>query len=438
MKQHTFYLLLVILSFLLPLAIAWGEEPFSLKECYTLARAQSEKLQIGTAEIAIAEAQYRQALSAIYPQLMFGVEQRFRDNEDFGRVTRAGSSVDDAADSSGGARESLGKTQLEGVARLTQPLFTGFRDMYISRGMKKTEQALNQEHTRQRELLFLDVAELFFQYILFDSDLKVFEKTEELLRERIKALAEFVALGKSRESEVLAAQSELADLNSTKERTTGALASTQELLAFLTGRASAELSPKRESVAGVHLGLEESLARARQRADLKASELRVEAQQHFVTSAERQRWPRLELEGNAYPFEDPDRNRDWDVLLRFELPIFEGGRIEAKTEEQLAKLRIAELSRKERERIAEREVRVAFSELSAARAEIAALRKLLNTSKRNFTSQSKDYELGVVTNLEVLQSIRQVNEAQRRLIGAQVRSELNYHRLQVASGGMDL
>lgn len=428
--------LCLILAFISIAQISQAEEKLSLDDCYKLTLERSERLQIKSSEVAIAKAQYDQAFSVLFPNISLGADQVYRDNSDFGRVSRAGSTVEDGAGSSGGQGGSLGRSQLVSTIHLTQPIFHGFRNVLLADALKFNQQASELDETRERELLFLDVAELFYQALFFEADIDVFEKTDDVLQQRIKELKEFVNLGKARESEILAAQSELADLRATKERSKGSLSSTKELLAFLVGIPAATFSLNYTPWVGVDQSLSNAISKALERTDLKAHKMRVEATTLNTTAVERERWPAIDLESNGYAFEDPDRNRDWDVLLRLEMPIFDAGRITARADEARAQQKISELNRDALKRSIEREVRVAYSAIDSTKAQASALKELVSTSRRNYESQRKDYSLGVVTNLEVLQAIRTTQDSERRLKLAELELDLNHQRLDVAVGGL--
>ena len=85
--------------------------------------------------------------------------------------------------------------------------------------------------------------------------------------------------------------------------------------------------------------------------------------------------------------------------------------------------------------MSERDVRVAYEHVATARSQLESLTKLREASKRNYDSQRRDYELGIVSNLEVLQAIRQLQDAELRLARAESLVETKRLELDVAAGG---
>jgi outer membrane protein len=403
-------------------------EVLSLPQAYELALKQSEPLMRNAEEVKAAEARYKEAWSHLYPQVHFGVTQRLRDGSSDSNGGSSGVSFTETGTSS------RSKHPFQTSLTVEQPLFTGFRDFYIIEAAEFDINASRYDQTRHTELLYSDVADIFLQIVYFEKVLKLYDKTDQVLGERISDLKRFIDLGKSRASEIEAAEADRADLGAAKAQTQGLLDASREMLAFLVGRPAAELALSSDNVPYLPPGLDELIASSRNRSDIRAASERVSGAGKELIASERERWPVVSLTGNAYPYSDPDDNRNWDLLVKMDLPIFEGGGIDARVEQSRAKERSAELSAQELRRIAEREVRVSYSQVTAARSEAARLKKLLEATRKNYQSQRKDYELGVVTNLEVLDAIRSVQNAERRLLEAETTISRNFVRLQVAAG----
>lgn len=410
--------------------------PYSLEETYILSLQNSESLKIQDQQLRIAEANYRAAVSQLYPQVDFRAEYVERDNVDFGRVIRGRvPAVDDPAGPAGGNLGQLGRSQTSTRAVVTQPIFNGFREFLLADAAQKETEAVSWTNIRARELLYLDVSDLFFQIAFNQAELKVVQQAAKTLRERVDELKEFIELGKSRESEVYAAMADLADMQAVEERILGLTKATKELLAFLTALPANRLSLEVDLKKPVLLPQEEYLKLAKERSDIRSQLLRAEAQKDRVTATKRQRWPAINFLGNGYGPDDPDRNREWDLIVELSLPVFDWGRISAQTEAEEARLEIVNLETAQRLRLAERDIRFAYTNTVTAMEQIDNLKKLKDASSKNYELQKQDYKNGVVTNLEVLQSIRQLQEAERRLLLANQEYFTNYAALRVAAGG---
>ena len=410
-------------------SVADDTAALSLSDCYQLALTQSESLQRKGEDVKAAEARYREALSAIYPNLHAGATQRVRD----GNSSSGGSSSVDFTSTGSSAQ---GKHPFQTSLTLTQPIFTGFRDFYLIQASEFEIQASKFDQTRSAELLYQDTADIFHQVVYFEKVLKLFQKTDRVISQRINDLRRFVDLGKSRTSEIEAAEADKADLGAATAQTSGLLDATKEMLAFLIGRPVAEIRLNPASAPVEPKPLDDLLSQGRERADIHAEKQRVAGASKELIASTRERWPVISFVGNAYPYSDPDDNRIWDMLVKLDVPIFEGGGIDARIEQSRVKERNAQLSAQEIARVADREIRVAYSDVRASREEVDRLKTLLNATKKSYESQRRDYELGVVTNLDVLAAIRDVQNAERRLLEAETSVQRNLVRLQVAAGSL--
>ncbi len=413
--------------------------PYTLSECYELSANKSEDLKIRDQQLNVARALYKETLSGIYPQISYDINQTIRDNVNFGRVDKGRNvTIDDPSGPIGGSGGILGRTQIAGTVALTQPLFTGFREYLLSDAAEKDTDRIRLQNIRAKELLYKDIADLFYQIVYVESELKVIDLAKSTLESRIKELDEFIKLGKSRESEVVASRSDIADLDTTKEQLKGMLAASKELLAFFTGLSSDQLKLENKAEVKLFDSVEKYIEISKERSDIKASQILIKAEEMRLTATHRERWPQVGLAANAYTFDDPNRNREWDVFVQLSLPLFDGGAITARTEAGEARLRSATLQAKELVRLAERDIRIAFENVKSAKARIASLATLKSTTRKNYELQKKDYANGVVTNLEVLQALRQLQETERRMLQTESLYQTNLVALKVTAGGMTL
>ncbi len=130
---------------------------------------------------------------------------------------------------------SLSRNRFETYLTISQPIFSGFRDFYIADAARAEIRALELGAARRLELLYLDVADVYSQVVLYDQELGVLAATKNVLGRRIRELRDWLSLGKSREGELSAAQSEVADLDATLAQTLGLREASMEMLRFLTG-----------------------------------------------------------------------------------------------------------------------------------------------------------------------------------------------------------
>jgi outer membrane protein TolC len=184
--------------------------------------------------------------------------------------------------------------------------------------------------------------------------------------------------------------------------------------------------------------LEQYVLKGKERADIRASTNQLASLTKQVSVASRERLPAINLSGNYYPYQDPDSAQDWDISVSLQVPLFDAGRISSRVSQQEALRRQGELNLQQLYRTAERDIRSSYALLLASRAREKSLATLVADAEKSYESQRADYKLGIVTNIDVLQAIRQVEDAKRRLLAAGVESHINSIKLAVASGDLSL
>lgn len=410
--------------------------PLSLQDCTTRALRVSEDLAQRRLAIEQARARYRQAINSLTPDIGITVQQQLRGPSNFGVLRSAGSDL--TSDPTGARSRGLGSSQLEAAFTVQQPLFRGFREFILADVALAEQEGLTAIERRNRELLYQDVATTFHQSLLYQDDISILERSKANLVDRIKELHSFVSLGRTRESEVIAAQSDLAAVAVTKERVKGLRQASLEYLAFLIDLPSEqiELIPNEPQFQSPALSV--LLEKSRLRSDALSADAALRVAHLRTLAIRRELWPEATLEGSVYGLDDPDRSREWQVLLRLDIPIFTFGKIEARASESEL---IAEAAQSARERIrrqVELEVRQAVSRLVSATAQYRALETLVASRRKNHELQRQDYTLGVVTNLEVLNAIRDLYDSERQLREAKATVAVEESNLAVAVGGMSL
>ncbi len=422
--------LICTLEFTNPLSAA----PLSLNECYQKVLEKRETLKQRQAEIQGAEARYDQAIAELFPRVAINANQRYRDNPFFGSLTRG--SFNDPSTGLPRSRV-LGRSLFETSATLSQPLFRGFREFALSRASEAEQAALRQQLIRDKQLVYLDVADLYYQILLYQEQELALSRSQQIFRLRIKEIKEFIALGKSKESEQFAAEAELAQQALTKVQTRRILAATREMLSSLLGRSALDLELAPLATVQDTPHIEPLLVKINERSDIRARNESERMVAELITAEQRNWWPTLDLDLSSIQIDDPNRNRDWEALMRLSIPVFDGGRINARVAEQQARLLRAQAESLEQQRIAEQELRVSHQNLLHAKSALKEARALLEARQKSYNAQIIDYRAGRVTNLDVLNALNLLQQSELSLIESRFTEANEYARLRVASGEIE-
>jgi outer membrane protein len=417
-KMKKIYLYFGLIVFPLIPALLWAGEPLSLKDCFKAALKRSEVLAFQQELIVQAEENYHRAWGAILPSVN-GSYSYFHQNAP-------------GFTSSGNTESSSGQQTLKIMA--DQPLFRGFRDFAALRETKALITAQEQAGQWAGLQLYRDVAQAFYTSLAVQKDLDVLDNELELYQKRIKELQDRITIGRSRITEVLTIQSAQAILKAQREQILGQLDVAKEVLAFLTGldqNIQLEDTDKLPSDIG---SLDSYQSEIEARPDIMAARKNVEAFKSHISVAKGAYLPSVDLISNYYVARpDLHKNGDWDVGIAVTLPLFTGGNISSNVKTAESQKRQSEIQLNQAQRLALEEIRSLHHNLKADMAQMAALQEAYDISEKNYEANAKDYELNLVTNLDVLQALIVYQDTQRSLEKIRYLAKIDYNKLEAAT-----
>jgi outer membrane protein len=294
--------------------------------------------------------------------------------------------------------------------------------------------AQHDDRKNARVLLLRDVAQNFYNVLSIEQDLRNYDEEIGQNLDREAELKTRVRIGRSRDSEILNVQTTIGTLRAQIEQLRGQLRVERETFAFLSGLDSSTPLNDTEALPGELDPINDYLARIELRPDVQASRQRLTAARENVTSAKGAHLPSLDLNGNYY-FDRPGALKDvaWDVQIALTVPIFSGGSLQSKTREAVSQRTQSELTASQVRRQAEQEIRSLYQTVVFDKLQLDALEKATEAAKKSYEAQRRDYRLGLVTNLEVLQALTTFQENQRTLDRARHNAKLDFIKLQAST-----
>lgn len=385
----------------------------NLDAYFKAAAARSEVVANQVELIRQAEERYQQANAARGPRV-----------EGFAAYTR---------EDAGGSASSATRQPVMGVGA-TQSLFRGFREIAALRQTEALIGARHHDYLHARVQLFKDVADNFYTILSLQRELENLKEQIEQNQSREKEIRARVRIGRSRASEVLTVQSATSTLRAEVEQLQGELRVAREVFAFLSGLDPTTPLADTDTPPAALPPLEQYLARVALRPDVQAERQRLTAARESVEIAKGARLPSVDLKGNYY-LERPDNRSgvDWDVEVALTIPLYTGGGLQSQVREAASQQTQTELALSRVSRAAEQEIRSAYQSVLYRRARLEALEAATALARENYEAQTRDYRLGLVSNLDVLQALTALQQNQRALDRARYAMKLDYARLQAAA-----
>jgi outer membrane protein TolC len=319
---------------------------------------------------------------------------------------------------------------------LTLPLFTGGRLINQVKAADLLYKAAGQRLARSRQELTFNVSSVFFSILAQQRVVESLEFSRRVLDENIKRVDALIAAQKAAKVDRLRTEVRLADIQQRWVRERNVMAIQYRVLANLLGFAGAPNDPpsvQGELAPGPQVDIpdcETAFASARsRRGDYLAARSTLEAQARNVDAARAGHLPTVSLQG-AYgerwalggttgpPRGGVDDSEDVGRIgVVVEIPLFEGGRVEARIRDQLSKLAAAQERLRKLELQICLETETALLNIQSSRERIDATQKAVDQAMESLRIEGLKYDAGKGAILDVL-------DAQSALLDSQV----NYYR----------
>ncbi len=395
-------------------------QELDLAECYERALERSEEIGIAAAQWKAAEARYEQATDSWFPDFNLGATQLYRnDPNETGIDSTSRSRSDDVTD-------------IRILA--SQPIYRGFRLTRLAEARQADMQAAEFDQLRVKELLYLDVADAYYQLLSLQRERGILRDLEKALVGTVETFEERIKLGQSRRADLLRAQTDLAQTSADISAVEGQLDASRHLMSFLTGITTAFIVAREESAQPEIADTTLYQTSIVHRFDIKAGESRVEAAKRDVEAAQGDRQPSVDAQASYVLLERPDEDRLWEVGVALVFPFFDDGGRVARVREQRANAEINELTLARLRREAELEVNNRITIWQTARRQVVLLEDAAALAEDNYKVQQEDYLLGRSTQLDVLSALAQWQTLRRRASNADAVARVAYAALKVAAG----
>lgn len=402
---------------------AWAAEPLTLDAYFAVALQRSETTAIQLQQIQQAEEIYRQANAALLPTVSGVASLTWQDPLPAGTPSNP---------------SNLSQQHVSRITA-TQPLFRGMREYAALRQTQDLLSATRQDYRQAEVALYKDVLQNFYTILALESDQRNYQEEIRLNRERETEIRARVRIGRSRDSELLNEQSSISTLRATVEQLSGQLQVAREAFAFLSGLDAVTTLQDSVNMPEQLEPLSAYLAGISNRPDVHAAQQRLVAASEGIAIARGEHYPSLDLNANYY-LERPGYLQDskWDVQLLLTIPLYAGGSIQSKVREAGAQRNQAELTQSQLLRQADQEIRSLYQSVMSNLSQLQALVTATAASKKSYAAQVRDYRLGLVTNLDVLQALTAYQQNQRTLDHTLFTAKSNYLQLLTAAARVPL
>ncbi len=397
----------------------------TLEECFLLALRRNENVAISREEIAKANASFFLAASESLGDVSFVMNHTFQEHQ--------------RGSGESGVGGSLTRSESRSSAfTISQPIFRGFRSLGAITGAGSLKNQRQNETHRTVELLFLDIIDAFYNLLAQKRDVRTIREIHKLFHDRIGDLNEREKIGRSRISEVASARARMRTLEAELAQSRGGLSIARYILEFLTGE---DLAPQNLNDRALPEDEEESLdvilESAAERVDVQAAKEAMRVAKKAITVAQSGLWPQINYESNHYQNREGfQKDIDWDMLIKVEIPLFRGGENIGLIKEAVSEYKQAKLVYERTYREAILEIKQSYENWQTSKRRSKALQQAVADAEENFKFQQEEYGRNLVSNLDVLEALQILLETRQDANQAYYEMKGNFWRLVVARGNL--
>lgn len=408
-------ILATILS-LLPFTAAAAS--LDLQKSFEFAIQHNETVKIQEKTLEIAEEKKSQATGTILPKISA-----------IGTYTKQ-----DVGDLTASQRNSISEDNHNARLNATQTLFHGTQEYSALRAANRNVEAEEFTLSQKRRDLYGQVAAQFYALMTAEKDKNNLKTLLDLSEYRANDLQKRAKVGRVRRGELLQAQAQVATSRSQFIQAQSTLLQAKTSFYQLTGIQDADLVdslvlPQKMPA------LEVYLQKLEQRPDIQAYMRKTEAACENVNVAQGAHMPTLDLSGNYYLRREGSLEKvKWDYGLTLTMPLFEGGVTQSKVREASAAYGQAEMTLALGRRTAEKQLRDLYSAVNDGKVQLVSLAESAKLSEENYKEQTKDNRFGLVSSLEVLQSLNSFIESKRSLDRVNSQVKTAFAQLRAATG----
>lgn len=318
---------------------------------------------------------------------------------------------------------------------LKQTLFKGFQEFAELEKSHQNVEGQSIELKRVEAELFNDLVKSYLDVLYYLEELQLREEIQKNALDRVRFLEKRVDIGRSRRSELISAQALLASTTSEIEEVRIQLASAKEQFSFLTGYDQNVQLKELEK----HFKLppiKQYLSKISDAPLVKKGKIANEVARQEIKIARANHYPSLDLKGNYYLDRNgSSKDSDWAVTLSLTMPLFESGKTSSNVTQSVEAAQISEVDYRYQEQQLERDVKILYSSIQLYEEQVQSFEKSVDLNRKNYQVQLKEYGLGLVSNLDVLQALTQYTQSRSRLNKLQTDMSKNYYRLLTMLGG---
>ncbi len=395
----------------------------SLEEAYRFAIFRSETIAIARENLMQSEDEVKRMRSFLFPSLKADLDYLQRP-----KALRSGPFL----------LRSESETNFN--LTLSQPLYSGGRAKATYRDAKLGHQGERLRLDLTQEELLFQIAQAYYTALKAKNNVRIEEKEVERLSAHRRSAEKQLEVGEVTRTALLRAEAELSDAQANLIRAKNAILEAKDQLALLARIKGFFKLQDPVPISFLEHSESDLIEYSHEnRLELKERNIQIDQALEGIDFARGSFLPTLSLD-LEYRWVDQEPSSSFLIsndrlaILRFEMPIFEGGIHSAEMAQARSRLRKSQLEKKrQQDEIASR-VRRAKRDLNSLSSELKYLEAQVRFAREAFSLASRQFEVGLGTNIEVLDANASLLDAERKYSNTIYDREIAILQLQKETG----
>jgi outer membrane protein len=296
---------------------------------------------------------------------------------------------------------------------LRQSLFQG--GLYSAVQREKASKEIADIHTRKNDLnLYQAVAQSYYRILLFESTMEVLKEIDQVTENRVGILRKRVGIGKSKQSDFLSNQLQSQALKIEMGQLLIDLLEEKENFSRLTGLPLNSQLSKLEALPNLK-SEQYYIGKISQTPDLQlqAKSLHVAEKDESILKAQHLPKVYVDLAAKYGEINNNEEGKDYTATLTLELPLFEGGRTSAAAREASWRRNEEKAKYDTLQKDVLLQIKNQYNDLSKSLELFKIYEESLVTARKNYQFFNRELQLGLVSNLEILNSVTDYLDAKK-------------------------
>lgn len=323
--------------------------------------------------------------------------------------------------------------------RLVQPLFQGFQ---VRNSIRQSEAAVRARRSAlvdTEQVILFDAATAFMDVIRDQALVELRQSDIRFLREQVRAARDRFEVGEGTRTDVSQAEARLAEAQSAYNFAVADLEASKAFFRQVTGLEAQDLSNNLEVGSLLPKTLDAALAIGQaEHPAIIAAIHNVDVALFNARAIAGETLPSVNLEGQAgttfFPNSSQNRQDSAQVSVNVSIPIYQGGRVSAQVRQAKEELGTARIQVDQNRDAVRRRVASAWAEYRAAEASILSAQTGVFAAQLALDGVIEEQRVGQRTTLDVLNSQRDLVDAQVTLVQAERNATVAAYALLSAVG----